>query len=180
MKEWNVIVTVFPRPGCEHNVLHELRLLGDFHPCQFKDVCLGRVDDATEFLEAIRQATDAGAEWAGNLARAIPLEKTFHFTPDTLAEKLKEAVTSFAPRLTGGTFHVRLERRGLIGQIMSPAVERSVADHLFTLVEKEGRKLHTSFEDADFILAIETVGNECGLALLTRELRQRYPFVQTR
>ncbi len=37
-----------------------------------------------------------------------------------------------------------------------------------------------SFKNADYIVAAETVGHECGVTLLTRDLRQRYPFVQTR
>ena len=36
------------------------------------------------------------------------------------------------------------------------------------------------FKVADYIVAAETVGHECGVALLTRDLRQRYPFVLTR
>ena len=84
-----------------------------------------------------------------------------------------------------GKFHttefkdVRLERRGLIGQVISPEVERSVADHLFALAEKEGREVMASFKDADYIVAAETLGHECGVMLLTRDLRQRYSFVKT-
>ncbi|MCL4471175.1 MAG: THUMP domain-containing protein [Gammaproteobacteria bacterium] len=147
---------------------------------QFKDVCVGYVEDVTNFLEAIRQAEEEGAPWVEDLGRVIPIEQIFHFTPETLAEQMKEAVTPFVSRISGGTFYVRLERRGLIGQVMSPDVERSVADHILALAEREGRQLRTSFEDADYIVAAETVGHECGVALLTRDLRQRYPFVQTR
>lgn len=180
MSEWNIIVTVKPGPGHEHHLLRELRLLGDFYHSQFKDVCLGYVADMTGFLEAIRHAGEEGAAWIEYLGRAIPIEKTFHFEPETLLEQLKEVVSPFARRIGGGTFYVRLERRGLIGQIISPEIERSLATHLFTQAEREGRQLRTSFEDADYIVAVETVGNECGVALLSRELRQHYPFVQTR
>lgn len=177
---WNIIVTSLPGSGCEYRLLHELRAMGKFHMTEFKDVCLGYVEDVTNFLEAIRQAAEEGAPWVKDMGRVIPVEKTFHFTPETLAEQLKEAVTPYVGRISGWTFHVRLERRGLIGQVISPEVERSVADHLFALAEKEGRQLTASFEDADYIVAAETVGHECGVALLARDLRQRYPFVKTR
>ncbi len=177
---WNMVVTSLPGPGREHRLLHELGSMGEFHMTQFKDVCVGYVEDVTNFLEAIRQAEKEGAPWVEDLGRVIPIEQIFHFTPETLAEQLKEAVTPLARRISGGTFYVRLERRGLIGQVMSPDVERSVADHILALAEREGRQLRTSFEDADYIVAAETVGHECGVALLTRDLRQRYPFVQTR
>lgn len=177
---WNIIVTSLPGSGCEYRLLHELRSMGQFHMTEFKDVCTGYVEDVTNSLEAIRQAEAEGAPWTRDLGRVIPVEKTFHFTPETLVEQLKEAVTPYVSRISGGTFHVRLERRGLIGQVISPEVERSIADHLFALAEKEGRQLMTAFKNADYIVAAETVGHECGVALLTRELRQRYPFVKTR
>lgn len=177
---WNIIVTSLPGSRCEYRLLHELRSMGKFHTTEFKDVCTGYVEDVTNFLEAIRQAEAEGAPWVQDLGRVIPVEQTFHFTPETLVEQLKEAVTPYLGRISGGTFHVRLERRGLIGQVISPEVERSVAEHLFALAEKEGHKVMVSFKNADCIVAAETVGHECGVTLLTRDLRQRYPFVKTR
>jgi tRNA(Ser,Leu) C12 N-acetylase TAN1 len=176
---WNIIVTSLPGSGCEHRLLHELRSMGKFHMTEFKDVCVGYVEDVTNFLEAIRQAEAGSASWVEDLGRVVPVEQTFHFTPETLAEQLKEAVTPYVSRISGGTFHVRLERRGLIGQVISPEVERSVADHLFVLAEKEGHEVMASFKDADYIVAAETVGHECGVTLLTRDLRQRYSFVKS-
>lgn len=180
MKNWNIIVTAAPGPGREHHLLRELSRLGEFHPTEFKDVCIGRVEDIGRFLEAIRLAASEGAEWVRDLGRAIPVGQTFHFTPETLAGQLKEAAAPLLQSMGDGTFYVRLERRGLIGQVMSPEVEREVADYLLTLAENQGKRLRVSFEDADYVVAAETLGNECGVALLGRELRQRYPFVQTR
>lgn len=153
--------------------------MGKFHTTEFKDVCIGYVEDVTNFLEAVRQAEAEGAHWVKELGWVIPVEKAFHFTPETLVEQLKEAVTPYISRISGGMFYVRLERRGLIGQVISPEVERSVADHLFALAEKEGHEVMASFKDADYIVAAETVGHECGVTLLARDLRQRYFFVKT-
>lgn len=180
MKPWNVVVTVLPGRGREQHLLRELNLLGEFHACQFKDVCLGQVEDAARFLEAIRLARAAGEAWVADLGRVVPVEQVFHFTPDTLALQLKQALPALLERIAGGTLHVRLERRGLIGQVMSQEVEREVAEQLFALAQSQGRPLRASFEDPDYIIAAETIGNECGVALLTREMRTRYPFVQTR
>lgn len=180
MKNWNVIVTTLPGVERERALLKELKRLGEFHPTQFKDVCLGRVPDTAQFLEVVRQAGEDQAPWVVNLARVIPVAKTFHFTPETFAAQLKEAVAPYLEEIAGGTFYVRVERRGLAGKIMSQAVEREVADHLFALAESQGKQPHASFQDPDFIVAAETIGDECGVALLSRELRQRYHFVQTR
>lgn len=176
---WNIIVTSLPGSGSEYRLLHELRAMGKFHTTEFRDVCMGYVEDVTNFLEAIRLAEAEGSAWVKDLGRVIPVEKTFHFTPESLVEQLKEAVTPYVGRISGGTFYVRLERRGLIGQVISPEVERSVAEHLFALAEKEGHEVIASFKDADYIVAAETLGHECGVTLLTRDLRQRYHFVKT-
>lgn len=180
MENWNVIATILPGPGHMRRVLDALNQWGEFHPAAFKDVCLGRADDVAALLEGIRQAREAGRAWCGGLARVIPLERTFRFTPGSLVEQLKEAVAPFAEGMSGGTFCVRLERRGLAGQVMSQEVEREVAEYLFGLMEARGKSPRASFADPDDIVAAETLGDECGVALLTREMRDLYPFIQTR
>jgi len=178
MKDWNIIVTALPGIRHQHRLLQGLNLLGEFHPCEFKDVCIGRAENTERFLESVRQAIETGAEWTHDLGRVIPVEQTFLFTPETLEEQLKQAITPFAARIKDGSFYVRLERRGMLGSIMSPEVERAVADFLFTLAENQGKQLHVSFTDADYIVVAETIGNQCGIALITRDMQMRYPFVQ--
>jgi tRNA(Ser,Leu) C12 N-acetylase TAN1 len=34
------------------------------------------------------------------------------------------------------------------------------------------------FHDPDIIIAIEIVGDECGIGFITKSLRERYPFVK--
>jgi tRNA(Ser,Leu) C12 N-acetylase TAN1 len=104
----------------------------------------------------------------------------FSFTPDTLAEQLKAATAPFVARLTDGSFCVRLERRGLQGQVPSADVERTVGEHVHGLAERAGLAMRTEFADPDFVIAAETLGTECGVALIPRALRERYPFVQVR
>lgn len=137
--QWNVVVTTLPGRPRFLAALEGLRRLGEFRPSAFRDVCLGRVEDARLFLEAL-----------------------------------------LAARMEAGSFHLRLERRGLAETLPSDRVEREVADHLYSLAEARGVALHTSFHDPDYVLVAETVGAECGVALLPRALRERYPFVAAR
>jgi hypothetical protein len=69
---------------------------------------------------------------------------------------------------------------GLAGRIPTQEIERAVADHLFTLAHAHGTHLETDFEDPDCVVAAETIGDQCGVALITRELSSRYRFVQAR
>lgn len=114
------------------------------------------------------------------IARVILVQRTFTFTPESLADKIKDAVAPFVDLMRSGTFYVRFERRGLAGRNPTQEIERAVADHLFTLAQAHGTHLETDFEDSDRVVAAETIGDQCGVGLITRELSSRYPFVQVR
>jgi tRNA(Ser,Leu) C12 N-acetylase TAN1 len=138
------------------------------------------VEEVPRFLEGIRHAGEEHAEWWQYLLRVLPVERTFSFTPQTFAERVREAVTPFVQRMAGGTFHVRLERRGHKGTILGPAVVQRVGEYVMDLATRQGKTLHVSFQDSDYIVVVETMGNRCGVALVTRELHTRYPFVKIR
>ncbi len=178
MKDWNIIVTT--PPGQERELLPALNHLGKFTRSDFHGLLVGRVADVTRFLEDIRHAGEEHAEWRQHLLRVLPVERTFSFTPQNFAERVREAVAPFVQRMAGGTFHVRLERRGHKGTILSPAVEQRVGEYVMDLATRQGKTLHVSFQDSDYIVVVETVGNRCGVTLVTRELHTRYPFVKIR
>lgn len=178
MKDWNVLITTQPRRECE--VLSALNRLGVFTRPEFKGVLIGRVVEVGRFLEEIHRAREEHAVWRQYLLRVLPVEQTFLFTLQTFEERLKEAVTPFIQRMVDGTFYVRLERRGYKGQIISPDVERRLGDYVRRVATQQGKTLRVSFPDSDYVVMAETVGSMCGVALLTRELRARYPFVKIR
>jgi len=178
--QWNVIVTTLPGRPRFLAALEGLRRMGEFRATAFRDVCLGRVEDARLFLEALLAARSGGERWALAVARAIPVEQTFSFTAETFVAQLESALAPLAARMAGGSFHLRLERRGLAETLPSDRIEREVADHLYSLAEARDVALHTSFHDPDYVLVAETVGTECGVALLPRALRERFPFVAAR
>jgi hypothetical protein len=179
MKDWNVILTVVPGPHHARDLLGALSGRGRFAFSDFKDVLLGQVADVPAFLAGLLEAGAAGARWLANLARVIPVEQRFRFSPESLEPQLKQAAAALLDRVpAGGSFHVRLERRGLAGRVATQEIERAVAEHLFELAAARGIALRTDFQDPDFVVAAETVGEECGVALVTRELRARYPFVR--
>lgn len=180
MDSFNVIVTAQPGPEDERVLLRALRQLGQFHPSSFKDVLLGHVADLTIFLEEVRRASEAGEPWAKALGRVIPVEHVCRFTPESLVDQSKPLLASLFERMAGGAFYVRCERRGHAGDISSHDVERALADHLLALAEQGNKPLRVSFDDPDYIVYIETVGDYCGIGLLDRELRQRHRMVHVK
>jgi tRNA(Ser,Leu) C12 N-acetylase TAN1 len=178
VKDWNLLVTA--QLGRERFLWSGIRHRGLFHRTGFKGVLVGRVQDPEQFLEDLLRSKEEGKPWVEALAKAIPAAITFSFTPETFEDRLKEAVTPFLDRMEKGTYYVRVERRGFKGQIVSPEVERAVDAYLFDRARQQGKSLEVSFQDPDYVVAAETVGDVCGVALLTREMRSRYPFVKIR
>jgi tRNA(Ser,Leu) C12 N-acetylase TAN1 len=178
MLDWNVIAT--SESGRDRDLLHELNQWGEFRRPGFRGVVIGRVADVNDFLEAVRRAGEQQLPWVEDMARAFPIERLFHFTPETFEEQLKQAVAPFVERMAGGTFYVRLERRGFKGRIVSPEVERALDTYVISLAAQQGKTLQVSFEDPDYVVVAETINDMCGVALLTRELRARYPFMKIR
>jgi tRNA(Ser,Leu) C12 N-acetylase TAN1 len=177
---WNVLVTVQPAPRTVHQLLDALHVFGEFRMTPFHYVCRGWVKHIPTFLDAVLEAQQAGRHWTRHIARVVPIVCSFEFAPDSLQGKLEAAAAELASSIAGGTCFVRVERRGLPEEVHSADLERAVADRLFSAVEAHGGVLHTSFSDPDYIVAIETLDTECGIALITREIRRRYPFVRVR
>ena len=178
--DWNVIITVKRAPGAESQLLGALARFGRFHRTDFHDVIAGQVESTATFLSALGAAHAEGKRWVGRIARVIPVEQVFVFTPETLAERLKQATAPFVARLADGSFCVRIERRGLAGKLATPEIERAVGEHLHALAAARGLRMVTRFADPDFAIVAETLGGECGVAFIDRALRERFPFVQAR
>jgi tRNA(Ser,Leu) C12 N-acetylase TAN1 len=82
--------------------------------------------------------------------------------------------------MPAGSFCVRIERRGFAHELKTQDLERAIGEHLHALAEAQGKPMRTVFDDPDSVVAAETLGSECGVALLPRSLREHYPFVQIR
>lgn len=180
MRDWNLIVTIRPGPGHMHQVLGQLRALGRFARPSFADVCVGQVEDVPAFLDRLHAARASGESWVDLIGRVVPVQRTFTFTLESLEDKIKEAVAPLLAGMQSGSFHVRLERRGLAGKIPTQEIERAVADHVFSLAQAQGVRLQTDFKHPDYVVVIETLGEQGGVALITRELLNRYPWVHVR
>lgn len=178
MKEWNVLVMT--PPGDEGELLPALSRLGTFVRSEFKGILRGWVENIEYFLQAVLHARAEQAVWLRYLTRVLPVERTFPFTLETFEEQLRTTVTPLVQRMTSGSFHVRLERRGYKGKIISPEVEHRLGEYIIEVAKQQGKTLQVSFHDADYIVAFETLGHIGGVALLTRDLRARYPFVKIR
>lgn len=178
MRPWNVLATSLE--GRRDALLIALRRLGEFRPGGYRNVVVGQVETPTAFLDRVRDALATDLLLPTALAKVVPVETTLRFDPVDPLLALGPAAELFLDRLAAGPFFVRLERRGLKGRLHSPTLERDLADRLWRALEAGGHSPRVDFRDPHAVLVVETLGDEAGLGLLTRSLRQQYPFVRIR
>jgi tRNA(Ser,Leu) C12 N-acetylase TAN1 len=113
------------------------------------------------------------------VARIMPVTHSFVFqSPDEFEEKAAAIVEPWLEELAGATFHVRMHRRGFQGRLASPVEERFLDHYIIGRLQQMGSDATVSFDDPDFIIAVETVGQRAGLSLWTREDLARHPLLK--
>jgi len=70
--------------------------LGDFRRTNYRDVIRGVIEDLEVFLREIEKRNIL------SLSRVVPIEKSFHFSPDKVVEEIIEAVKPFFERIKKG------------------------------------------------------------------------------
>jgi len=177
MFDWNAVVSV--RANGYKTARRYLKTLGRVERTDYYNVLALKVDDCALFLEAVKRDTGLQPELRNALARVVPVSQSFLFqNPAEFEARAREVVPVFAPELAKRTFHVRMHRRGFRGQLASQEIERLLARQLIERLEAAGTPAQVEFDDPDAVLVIETLGQWAGLALVTREQRARYPFLE--
>jgi tRNA(Ser,Leu) C12 N-acetylase TAN1 len=177
MQEWNAVISVREKGfGRAFDVFGEF---GEVKRTEFFNILLLRARNVAHMLETLHERVDKSPESLTFLARLIPVTRTFIFhSPEEFEDRTRSAVLGWAEDLAGKSFFVRLHRRGFRGRIQSMDEESLFDTLLLEELEKSGRPGRISFDDPDAVIAIETVGTWAGLALFTREEKERYPFIR--
>lgn len=177
MKEWNAVINVN-----EHGFKRAFTLLGEFgfvQKTEFFNVLLMQAYDVPTMLETLRERSSKDPIYLSCLSRLIPISRAFIFqSPEEFESKARDIVLKWVFELAGKGFHVRMRRRGFKGKLSSVSEEHFLDDVLLEAMEKNGRPGHITFDNPDFIVAVETVGQWAGLSLWKREDLERYPFVR--
>ena len=155
-----------------------LRGRGTFRGSGYRNVAVGSVADVAEFLDALKAQLETEPALQEVLARVVPIDRWIPLDPLDPLATLEPAVRQLASRFAGGTFHVRVERRGLKGTLNTAELERTLGAVVWRALEATGEKPRVAFRDADRILAVETLGEQAGLGVIDRAMRARWPFVR--
>jgi len=178
MMDWNVVVTIQEHG---YNQAREfLQKFGKVNKTEYFNVLVLQVDEVHTFLETMKSALTQYSSSLECVARIMPVTDVFKFqTPAEFEEKAKTIVSLWLTELAGKRFHVRMHRRGFKGQLSSQIEERFLDSVILkSLVQQSESAPIIDFDDPDYIIAVETVGQVAGFALWSREQLQQYPFLK--
>ena len=177
MKDWNVVVTVHKEGfGGALNLLEQL---GEVNKTDYFNVLVMRVGNTRALLENLRSRLAQEPGILNDIASLIPLQYLFTFqSPEAFEEKSGEIVSRWVPLLAGKSFHVRMRRRGFKGRLSSMEEERFLDELILSNLDKLGNSGKITFEDPDYIVAVQSIGTKAGLSLWSREDLHRYEFLK--
>lgn len=177
MFDWNVVISVH-----EEGYKRARQILAPFGHVRRTDyfnVLTLAVDDIANFMDRLKTLAENVPDVMEVLSRVAPAQELFTFQDAAeFEDQARDIARRWAPRLAGKSFYVRLYRRGFKDRIKSPAEERFLDETLIAALEAAGTPGSISFEDPDAVIDVETVGNQCGIALWTRADLKAYPFLK--
>jgi len=177
MRDWNVVITVH-----DGNFTRARQLLDRFGKIKrtgFYNVLVMKVEDVAAFQEQLADHAAIVPDILGVVARVMPATEVFEFqSAEAFETQAREVALQWAPQLAGKSFHARMHRRGFKEALPSQQEERMLDEALLQALERAGTPGRIDFEDPDFILDVETVGQRAGMSLWTREDLHHYPFLK--
>lgn len=178
MKNWNVVITSYRNN--ERRLLRELEGLGEFVGSGFRNVIIGKVPEVEDFFESLQRCWEERPFLRYVLSSVVPLWVVFPFTRESLLERLKQEILALGPEIGNAPFYVRMKRRGHKGQISSMEVEQALDRFLLDELAARGQKCRVDFTAAEIIVVIEAIHTQCGLGLVTKEMKARFPFIKVK
>jgi tRNA(Ser,Leu) C12 N-acetylase TAN1 len=156
-----------------------LQKLGGARKTDYYNVVTLHVADPGAFPIVLQQAIDRNPALQSVLARVMPVVHTFTFqSPEELQHKASQALAHWLEKLSGHSFYVRMHRRGFKERISSQREEQRLGHWLIDQLCARGETGRITFDDPDYIIALETVGQRAGVSLWDRDERQRYAFLK--
>lgn len=179
--DWNVIVSVH-----QHHFIAVRDFLYDYGKIKstnYFNVLMMRVEDIEQFLLEMETAFTTAIPVLNYIGHIMPVTHRFIYqSPEEFEQQAKDIVTQWLDNLAGKHFYVRMHRRGFKGRLSSIEEERFlddfILDSLNNLAQQGKAQAKIDFENPDSVIAVETIGQEAGLSLWSREQLARYPFLK--
>jgi len=177
MLDWNLVVTTHAHRYGDARAI--LAPMGELCDTDYYNVLVMRVAEPQVFLAALDRRLERMQAEASSLARVLPVTAIFSYqSPEEFELKAATAARAWLAQLAGTSVHVRMHRRGFKGRISSQEEAHRLADSLIAELTRRGETARVDFDEPDWILAVETVGQRAGLSLWSRDALRRYPLLK--
>ena len=174
--DWNVVAIA--RDGRYRAACRLLDRLGWLEDTDYRNVLVLRVHDVEQFLEEFLQRWSADSFVQSCFSRVIPLTTTFSYASvEELEAQARAAIRAWIPTLVGHSYHVRMHRRGFKDRVGSHTEEQALGAFVAQELAGKSEQARVDFDDPDFIVVLETVGQRGGMSLWSREQLQRCSFL---
>lgn len=153
---------------------------GIFGEAGFRGTLIGLVSDVRAFLENLKELSQADPQSLQALGQLVPIDRTFLFDAASFLDRAKEAIRPYLETIGDEKIYVRVKRRGYKGRISSLESEKELDEWLLAELKSAGKQARIDFETPDKIIVIEMVQNQCGVGLVTREMKERFCFIKVK
>jgi tRNA(Ser,Leu) C12 N-acetylase TAN1 len=177
LRLWNVVVSV--NNGGLREAVESLHRFGPVAKTEFFNVLVVQAENPQAMLDTLVEEQQSDPRRYAWINRVVPVKDGFLFqSPAEFDTKARERLLALLPKLAGKRFHVRVHRRGFKGRLAKRQEEQKLARFLLESLSAAGTNGHIDPDDPDAVVDIETVAQQAGVALWTRDQLQRYPFVR--
>lgn len=176
--DWNVIVSVHQH---HFNAVRDfLYDYGEIKSTGYFNVLVMHVEDIEQFLQDMETAFSTATPVLNYIGHIMPVTYRFIYqSPEEFEQQAKDVVTQWLDKLAGKHFYVRMHRRGFKGRLSSIEEEHFLDDFILDSLKQQGKaQAKIDFKDPDSVIAVETIGQEAGLSLWSREQLARYLFLK--
>jgi tRNA(Ser,Leu) C12 N-acetylase TAN1 len=138
-----------------------------------------KVADPRTFLKTLQEWAVMFPDTREAVSRVAPVTDKFSFeSTEEFESKAREVIAGYASRWAGKCFHVRVSRRGGKDKLSPYHEEQILGSLALEEVARQGAAAEIEFHDPDFVIAVETLDDQAGMALWSREELSAYPMLK--
>lgn len=177
MTKWNIVITIQ-----EHFFQQAWRCLKPFGvlaKTDFYNVLVMQTVDTQQTLQQLQKKLTADAVLQTAISRVMPVTHGFTFqSTEQFETQARAVVETLLPKVANKTFHVRMHRRGFKGRLSTIEEEKFLDTFILDQLKQSGSPCKINFDNPDVIIAVETVAQQAGISIWSREDIERYPILK--
>jgi tRNA(Ser,Leu) C12 N-acetylase TAN1 len=177
MTKWNVVITI--QEHFFEQAWQCLKPFGVLAKTEFHNVLVMQTEDTQQTLQQLQKKLNADAVLQTAISRVMPVTNGFTFQlAEEFENKARAVAETLLPKVANKTFHVRMHRRGFKGRLSTIEEEKFLDTYILDQLEQSGSPCKINFDDPDVIIAVETVAQQAGISIWSREDIERYPILK--